>query len=107
MTLPSTSVKMLMVQPFLELVTPHQEPFPLLGACSARLVEAIDKVFTVALNFNPHIILFPEFALPGVDAVAKVAAYMASAAMPPSRIVIAGVRGLSVICSGSKIFFRR
>jgi hypothetical protein len=93
--LPSTSVKMLMVQPYLEFETPLQEPFPLLAECSTRLAQAIDTVFEIARTFDPHIMLFPEFGLPGVDAVAKVAAHMATAAVPSSRILIAGVRGLS------------
>src|ERR1035437_2053955 len=94
-TLPSICVKMLMVQPYLEFETPLQEPFPLSPGCSDRLSGAIDKAFDIARTFDPHIILFPEFGLPGVDAVSRVAAHMATAAVPSSRILIAGVRGLT------------
>jgi len=73
--LPSTSVKMLMVQPYLEFDTPLREPFPLLAECTTRLAQAIDTVFEIARIFDPHIMLFPEFGLPDVEAVTKVAAY--------------------------------
>ncbi len=94
-TFPSTCVKMLMVQPYLEFETPLQEPFPLLPGCSDKLIKAIDKAFDIAGTFNAHIMLFPEFALPGVGAVSKVASRMTSAAIPSSRILVAGVQGLS------------
>lgn len=93
--LPSGSVKMLFVQPYLEFVAPNQEPFPFVAGCSGRLNQSIDKAFEIAHTFDPHFILFPEFALPGVDAVRKIVAHMATAAVPASRIVIAGVQGLS------------
>ena len=94
-TLPSTCVKMLMVQPYLEFETPLQEPFPLLPGCSAKLVQAIEKSFDIARTLDPHIMLFPEFGLPGVEAVKQVAALMATTAVPSSRILITGVQGLS------------
>lgn len=86
---------MLFVQPYLEFAAPVQEPFFLLPGCSARLTTSIDKAFDIASTFDPHFILFPEFALPGLDAVRKIAGHMATAAVPTSRVVIAGVQGLS------------
>ena len=86
---------MLFVQPYLEFDAPLQEPFPFSAGCSDRLIQSIDKVFDIAKTFDPHFMLFPEFALAGVDAVRKISEYMATATVPASRIVIAGVQGLS------------
>src|ERR1017187_8736018 len=93
--LPSGSVTMLFVQPYLEFAAPLQEPFPFVAGCSAHLIQSIDKAFDIARTFDPHFILFPEFALPGADAVRKIVEHMETAAVPASRIVIAGVQGLS------------
>lgn len=84
-----------MVQPYLEFETPLQEPFPLLAECSTSLAQAIDTAFEIARTTDPHIMLFPEFGLPGVEAVSRIAAHMATAVVPSARILIAGVRGLS------------
>jgi hypothetical protein len=94
-TLPFSSVKMLSVQPCLEFAGPLQEPFPLAAGCCARLCQSVDKAFDIARTFDPHFFLFPEFGLPGVEAVRKIATHMATAEVPSSRIAIAGVQGLS------------
>lgn len=93
--LPSGSVKMLFVQPYLKFAAPRQEPFPFVAACGARLSQSIDTAFDIARTFDPHLILFPEFSIPGVDAVRKIATHMETAEVPASRIVIAGVQGLT------------
>ena len=93
--LPFGSVKMLFVQPLIEFQVPNQEPFALVEGCRDRLIQSIDRAFEIAHTFDPHFILFPEFALPGIEAVRKVADHMVTAAVPASRIVIAGVQGLS------------
>lgn len=93
--LPIGSVKMLFVQPYLEFAAPLQEPFSFVADCVARLSQSIDTAFDIARTFDPHFILFPEFAIPGVDAVRKIIAHMETAEVPASRTVIAGVQGLS------------
>ena len=62
---------MLLVQPFLKFKSPQQEPFPLSQACERRLSDAIDTVFECATSYRPQVILFPEFALPGVPGVQR------------------------------------
>lgn len=94
-TLPSTSIKMLIVQPHLEFLEPVQEPFPLQQVCNQRLLDVIDSAFQKALAYHAQLILFPEFALPGVEGVKRVADALSSATVPSPTIVIAGVRGLS------------
>ncbi len=85
---------MLVVQPFLEFEDPTQEPFPLSQACNQRLLDAIDSVFETSGAHRPHVILFPEFALPGVEGVKRVATRLSSEAVASPTIVIAGVSGL-------------
>src|SRR5665213_3375756 len=94
--LPKTSVRMLIAQPFLEFDTPLQEPFPLLPACAARMTVGIDQVFSIALEFQPHFIVFPEFSVPGVAGVERIIASLSAADFQSPTIVIAGVTGLSV-----------
>src|SRR5579871_3718701 len=94
-TLPATSVRMLVVQPFLELQTPIQEPFNLRPDCVDRLLRAIDSTFTIAHTFHPHFVVFPEFCLPGVAAVESIVAHMNSPQMASPTIVMGGVSGLT------------
>jgi hypothetical protein len=91
-TFPFGSVRMLMVQPYLELQEPRQEPFPLSPACQQRQFDVIDNVFGHYQTVAPQLILFPEFALPGVEGVERVADRMSLVESP--TIAIAGVRGL-------------
>ena len=86
---------MLLVQPFLEFEPPHQEPFPLSRACERRLSDAIDTVFECAASRHPHVILFPEFALPGVTGVQRVMDRLSAPEVAAPTIVIGGVSGLS------------
>jgi hypothetical protein len=92
-TLPSESVRMIWVQPYLEFRRPVQEPFPFTETCNQRLLNAIPTVLGVAAEPHAHFVLSPEFALPGVDAVESVVERLAEA--PSPTVVIAGVRGLS------------
>lgn len=94
-TLPLNSVKMLFVQPHLEFQGPIQEPFPLRQECIQRLLDVVDNVFLKARTYHPHMVLFPEFALPGVAGVEKVVACLSSETVSSPTIVIAGVHGLS------------
>ena len=94
-TLPSTSVKMLIAQPFLEFQTPIQEPFALRPECAARILAAVDNIFVVVGAFHPHFIVLPEFSLPGVAGVERVMGHLSSAAVPHPMILIAGVSGLT------------
>jgi hypothetical protein len=94
-TLPAISVRMLVVQPFLELQTPIQEPFNLRLHCVDRLLRAIDSVFTIAQTFHPHFVVFPEFCLPGVAGVERIVAHMNSAPIASPIIVMGGVSGLT------------
>jgi len=94
-TLPSTSVKMLVAQPYLEFQAPVQEPFALTPECDARMLAGIDNIFSAARTFHPHFVVFPEFSLPGVTGVERVMGHLSSAAVPHPIIIIAGVSGLT------------
>src|ERR1700733_14955033 len=89
-TFPSTSVKMLIVQPHLEFQEPTQEPFPLRQECNQRLLNVGDNVFRMAQTCHPKMILFPEFALPGVAGVERVVSCLSAETVHAPTIVIAG-----------------
>ena len=108
LTLPSTCVKMLIAQPYLEFEQPLQEPFKLISACRSRMLSGIANVFAVSNAFQPHVILFPEFTLPGVEAVELLKTTLTSAANAHPLVVIGGVHGLTrdeyaALCSLSGI----
>lgn len=95
-TLPSTSVKMLLAQPFLQLRTPVQEPFTLSDDCRLRMSAGIANVLKIAATVQPHVILFPEFAIPGVQAVEDIKAQLLSIdSLHHPLILIGGVDGLT------------
>jgi hypothetical protein len=94
-TLPADSTRLMLVQPFLRLHEPLQEPFPLTEACAAHLTVAIDSVFQKVTAHRPQVVLFPEFAIPGVQGVQQIAAHLASVGVPSPTIVIGGVSGLA------------
>ena len=94
-TLPAAQVRMMVVQPFLDLQEPLREPFPLRDACAARLMDAINSVFAKVTEHRPHMVLFPEFALPGVQGVERVADALSSGGVASPTIVIGGVSGLT------------
>ena len=94
-TLPSDMVRMMVVQPFLDFRQPLREPFPLRDACAERLMDAINSVFEKVAEHRPHMVLFPEFAIPGVQGVERVAAALSSGVVESPTIVIGGVSGLT------------
>ena len=94
-TLPADTVRMMLVQPFLDFGEPAVEPFPPSTTCAQRLVDAIDSVFTKVTEHSPQVVLFPEFAIPGVQAVERVVAALSSTSVASPTIVIGGVSGLS------------
>ena len=93
-TLPADTVRMMLVQPFLEFGEPPMEPFPPSAAYAQRLTDAISDVFEKVIQYSPRVILFPEFAIPGVQAVERVAAALSSINVASPTIVIGGVSGL-------------
>ena len=84
---------MMVVQPFLDLREP--EPFPLPEACVARLMDAINSVFDKVAEHRPHVVLFPELTIPGVQGVERIAAALSSTGIESPTIVIGGVSGLT------------
>lgn len=94
-TFPTASVRMLVVQPFLELKQPLQEPFPLSDDCARRLTAAIDNVFERAATHHPHVVLFPEFTLPGLAGVERMVDRLSAPTIQSPIVVVGGVSGLS------------
>jgi hypothetical protein len=94
-TLPFDTVRLMLVQPFLQLQQPLQEPFPLDLSCITRMTVAIDTVFTHIAAHQPHFVVFPEFAIPGVAGVRQIAAHLSRPEVASPTITIGGVSGLS------------
>ena len=80
-TLPSNAVRMLIAQPFLEFQAPVQEPFALTPASVQRLEDAIDNTFAKAAAYHPRFVLFPEFSVPGLVGIQRIAQHLASNAI--------------------------
>lgn len=93
LTFPTVSTSMLIVQPFLEFPAPVQEPFKLIATCASRMLSGIDNVFALSRSAKPNVILFPEFSLPGVQAVEQVYRHLQTSLHP--SVVIGGVHGLT------------
>jgi hypothetical protein len=94
-TLPSNAVKILIAQPFLEFQAPIQEPFALTPASVQRLEDAIDNTFAKVAAYQPRFVLFPEFSVPGLTGVQRIAQHLASDAILAPLVIVAGVSGLS------------
>lgn len=92
---PTFGVKMLLAQPFLEFAHPIREPFLLTDNCIQRLTEGADRVLALAATFQPHVILFPEFCIPGVPGVEKLRDALLSPGWQRPSVIIGGVSGLS------------
>src|SRR5436305_628293 len=95
MTLLSNAVRMLIVQPFLEFQPPVQEPFALSESCAQRLENAIDNTFARAAEYHPRFVLFPEFSVPGLGGVQRIAQHLASNTISAPVVVVSGISGLS------------
>src|SRR3979490_2681672 len=94
-TVPSNAVRMLIAQPFLEFQAPVQEPFSLTAPCVQRLDDAIDNTFTKVAAYHPRFVLFPEFSVPGLAGVERIAQHLASNTISAALVVVGGVSGLS------------
>ena len=76
-TLPSNAVRMLIAQPFLEFQDPVQEPFALTPVSVRRLEDAVDNTFVKVAAYHPRFVLFPEFSVPGLAGVQRIAQHLA------------------------------
>lgn len=94
-TLPTTQVGMLLIQPHLSFSTPLQEPFPLNQECVDSLGKCADRALLLAKSLRPHFIVFPEFSLPGVGSVARICEQMSAPDFPTPTILMGGLTGMS------------
>ena len=60
-------------------------------------MDAITSVFEKVAEHRPHMVLFPEFSIPGVQGVERVAAALSSGVVESPTIVIGGVSGLTKV----------
>lgn len=95
-TLPSESVRVLSVQPFISFKTPVQEPFPVSGECESRLMRGIDCVLDSVRSRSPQFIVFPEFSIPGLAGVSRLIDAFRSDSISTSTVLVGGLTSLSV-----------
>jgi hypothetical protein len=95
--IPSDFVRMVTMQPFVQ-IDSSQEPYRWKPAAKASQMDAIARTLEVAsdrLQGPPaQFTIFPEYSLPGSDAINLVEAKLSSAEWPNETVVIAGVDGL-------------
>lgn len=96
MTFPTSGVRMLLAQPWLEFAAPIQEPFALTEACTQRLSAALHAVIARCEALTPHIVLFPEFSLASVDAVVVLQKFLSISSNTAPLVVIGGLPGLTL-----------
>lgn len=95
---PSNFVRMVTMQPFIQ-IDSSQEPYRWEPAAQKSQMDAIARTLEVASDQSQgppaKFTIFPEYSLPGSDAVNLVEAKLFSEEWPNETVVIAGVDGLS------------
>lgn len=99
LVLPSSHVRMVLMQPFVHFERPYTEPYKWRDAKKAGQLQAIQRTLQIA---NPaddrshsHFTIFPEYAIPGVDGVRTIDEAIQSREWPIDTVIIGGVDGLS------------
>lgn len=94
----SDSVRMVTMQPFIQ-IDSSQEPYRWESAAKKSQMAAIARTLEVASDQSQgppaQFTIFPEYSLPGSDAINLVEARLFSEKWPNETVVIAGVDGLS------------
>lgn len=95
--IPSDFVRMVTMQPFVQ-IDSSQEPYRWKPAAKESQMNAIARTLEVASDQSQgppaQFTIFPEYSLPGPDAVYLVEEKLSSAEWPNDTVVIAGVDGL-------------
>lgn len=108
--LPSTSVRMVLMQPFVRLEQPWHEPFRWDPAAVPNQLISITRTLQIARGGagvdGSHFTVFPEYSIPGTAGVAVVDQAVRDADWPNGTVIIGGVDGLSKsefleLCAGS------
>lgn len=96
--IPSHSVCVVAMQPFIRLHTPHAEPFRWADDAVDAQMDAVRRVLDVAehgVNDSPAVFtLFPEYTIPGVAGASVIDERIPGNAWPSNSVVIAGIDGL-------------
>lgn len=96
--LPRGEVAVVVAQPHIVFV--DQEPFTWAPAERQRALNCIDDTLSVSRSCphgadKTHFTIFPEYSVPGLDGVDRIAAAMQAADWPTETVVIGGVDGLT------------
>jgi hypothetical protein len=96
--LPSDYIGMVMAQPHLRLT--DEEPFVCLPERKNSLMTALRRTLEVSRNNHhglakTHFTIFPEYSIPGLDAVDELTDAISAGDWPVATITIGGVHGLT------------
>lgn len=106
-TLPSTHVKMVTMQPFVHLT--KDEPFHWPDDKKEEQIQAIERTLEIARDNGPtHFTLFPEYSIPSLEGVNIINEAIESNTWPKGTVIIGGVDGLNkdqyaALCSQQRV----
>lgn len=96
-SLPSISVGMVLLQPFVQLT--EQQPYRWLTDAIPTQLHAIQRTLDLAQDGaaegNASFVVLPEYSVPGVQGITLIDGRVLAEAWPNETVVIAGVDGLS------------
>lgn len=97
--LPSTAVRMVLMQPHIRFEDPLHEPYRWHPGATASQLAAIQRTLDIgrgaSLDQRSHFTIFPEYSIPGLAGVKVIDDVVASDAWPCDSMVLAGIDGLS------------
>ena len=90
---PSQQIKMVAMQPHIHLT--DTEPFRWPDDKKTKQIAGINRTLEIARDQQAHFTLFPEYSIPGLDAIDSISELVTDGQWPNSSVVIGGVDGLS------------
>lgn len=93
LTFPSDWIKMVVMQPHVHLT--DTQPFRWPNGEKEKQIAGIKRTLEIAKNKQAHFTLFPEYSIPGLDAIDSISTLVIDGQWPNSSVVIGGVDGLS------------
>ena len=96
--IPSTEVRIVAMQPFIQLQSQTQEPFRWSDGAVAGQLSAISRTLDIAEggfeDLGANFTLFPEYAIPGIAGAAIIDERIFADTWPNGSIIIAGIHGI-------------
>jgi hypothetical protein len=106
--IPSASINMVFMQPYIEFETPHREPYKWSQQARGDQLKAIERTLELAARptqeERAHFTVFPEYSVPGLDGINLIDEVIHREGWRNESVIIAGIDGLTkgeynVLCS--------